>query len=177
MSGGEPITHSGGAGVISGEVLAQVSRSLVQMHKECYGKGPTKARTYASGDLVVCILEGGFTRSERTLREHGREDAVQDQREALQEALRQRFIETVETLLDRKVVTFISGVESSTETSAEVFLLEPSEPDLGDEHEAVASWGAQVRRQARFLRREQAELREEQASARERRREIRDSER
>jgi uncharacterized protein YbcI len=43
---------------ISGEVHAEISRSMVRLYTECYGKGPTKARTYSSGDLLVCLLEG-----------------------------------------------------------------------------------------------------------------------
>jgi uncharacterized protein YbcI len=151
----------------SGEIFAEISRSLVRLHKECYGKGPTKARTYASGDLVVCILEGGFTAGERTLRAHGREDAVIEQREAFQEALRYRFIETVEELVGRKVVTFISGVDPHSETSAELFVLEsPDHPEVGDEKDALANWGNQVRRQARLLRDEQVSLRDAQESLR-----------
>jgi uncharacterized protein YbcI len=130
---------------IGGELLAEISRRMVHLYKECYGKGPEKARTYASDNLLVCVLEGGFTRGERTLRKYGREDAVQVQREAFQDVLRRRFVETVEALVDRKVVAFISGVDTRSETSAELFLLEPPTPEVGDESEAFARWGAQAR--------------------------------
>jgi uncharacterized protein YbcI len=129
-------------------------------------QGPTRARTYAADNLLVCVLEGGFTKGERTLRDHGHEDAVQDQRELFQEVLRKRFVETVEQLVQRKVVTFISGVDTQTETSAELFMLEPSGLDVGDETTALAGWGDQVRRQTRTLRAEHAALREEQARLR-----------
>jgi uncharacterized protein YbcI len=158
---GDVTTQSG-----SGELLADVSRALVHLYKECYGKGPTKARTYASGDLIVCLLEGGFVRAERTLRDAGRGDAVSDQREALQEVLRSRFVGTIEELTGRKVTTFISGVDLETETNAELFVLEPSELDTGDEHEAIGAWAEQTRRQARILRGEQAMLRHEQTGLR-----------
>jgi uncharacterized protein YbcI len=150
----------------SGEALAEISRALVALYKEAYGKGPTKARTYISGDLVVCLLEGGFVRAEKTLRDAGRGDAVSDQREALQVVLRQRFVEIIEELTGRKVSTFISGVDLETEMNAEVFVLEPVELDTGDEHEAVSAWADQTRRQSRVLRSEQAALRDEQAGLR-----------
>jgi len=108
----------------SGELLAEVSRSMVQLYKELYGKGPTKARTYLTDDLVVCVLEGGFHRSERTLLEHGQAEPVLSQREAVQETMRDSFIRLIERLLDRKVVSFISGVDTATETSADLFVLE-----------------------------------------------------
>lgn len=146
--------------------MAEISRSLVGLHKECYGKGPTKARTYVSGDLVVCILKGGFTEGERALREAGRADAVVGQREAFQEALRERFIETIEHLVGQKVVTYISGVDPMSETCAEIFLIDSEQSGTGDEREAITGWGEQVRRQSRALREEQIALREAQAALR-----------
>lgn len=157
MSGGDVTTKSG-----SGELLADISRALVHLYKECYGKGPTKARTYISGDLIVCLLEGGFVRAERTLRDAGRGDAVSDQREALQEVLRSRFVETIEEVTERKVNTFISGVDLQTETNAELFVLEPLELDTGDEHDAIGAWAEQTLRQASALGGEQGSLHGEQ---------------
>ena len=143
----------------SGELLADISRALVHLYKECYGKGPTKARTYVSGDLVVCLLEGGFVKAERTLRDAGRGDAVSDQREVLQEVLRSHFVGTIEDLTGRKVITFISGVDVQTATNAELFVLEPLELDIGNEREAIGAWAEQLRRQARVLRSESSRTR------------------
>jgi uncharacterized protein YbcI len=123
----EPLRHAPIA-MPPGELLAEISRSMVQLYKESYGKGPTKARTYMTADLVVCVLEGGFHRAERTLLEHGQEEPVLAQREAVQDMLRDGFVELIERLVGRKVVSFISGVDAATETSAEVFVLEPAEP-------------------------------------------------
>jgi uncharacterized protein YbcI len=114
----------------AGELLAEISRSMVQLYKELYGKGPTKARTYITGDLVVCVLEGGFHRGERALLEHGQDETVLTQREAVQETMRDRFVELIERLVDRKVVSFISGVDAATETSADLFVLESPTDEL-----------------------------------------------
>jgi uncharacterized protein YbcI len=114
----------------AGELLAEISRSMVQLYKELYGKGPTKARTYITDDLVVCVLEGGFHRGERALLEHGQDETVVTQREAVQETMRDRFVELIERLVDRKVVSFISGVDAATETSADLFVLESSADEL-----------------------------------------------
>ena len=112
-----------------GELLAEISRSMVQLYKELYGKGPSKARTYMTDDLVVCVLEGGFHRGELALFERGQQGPVVTQREAVQETMRHRFIELIERLVDREVVSFVSGVDAGTETSADVFVLE-SAPDV-----------------------------------------------
>jgi uncharacterized protein YbcI len=57
-------------------------------------------------------------------------EPVVTQREAVQETMRDRFIELIERLLNRKVVSFISGVDAATETSADLFVLESSASDL-----------------------------------------------
>jgi len=40
-----------------GEIRATISRQIVRLQAEYYGKGPTKAKTYISEDLVVVVLE------------------------------------------------------------------------------------------------------------------------
>ena len=150
----------------SGEVLADISLSMVELYKESYGKGPTRARTYMSDDLVVCLLQGTLTAHERTLRDGGRGHAVTEQRETLQDVLRDQFVETIEALTGRKVITSISGLDLGTETDAQLFVLEPIGRDTGDEHDAVTAWAGQTRRQARLLQEEQAALRERQARLR-----------
>lgn len=130
---GPPIT------AISGDQLGDISRALVKLYKDCYGKGPTKARTYMTGDLVVCLLQGGFLKGEKTLRDAGRGEAVSDTRAAMQDVLRPRIIDTIEDITERKVLTLISGVDVQNETTAEVFVLEPLELETGDEHRALAA--------------------------------------
>ena len=145
----------------SGELSAQISRAIVQLYKECYGKGPTKARTHFGGDLVVCLLQGGFVQAEKT------REAFLTLGRDVQETLREQFIGTVEELTGRRVVTFISGVDVHSETNAELFVLEAAPPDMGDERQAVAAWAEQTRRKSRDLRSEAARTRHQQAARRE----------
>jgi uncharacterized protein YbcI len=108
------------------ELLWEISRSIVRLHKEHIGQGPRKARTYIGDDLVVCVLQGGFTKGERTLLAYGRTGAVMQQRQVLEEALRQPLIDAVERLVGRKVVGSTGGVQPDVEISTTVFLLEPA---------------------------------------------------
>jgi uncharacterized protein YbcI len=139
-----------GEELTEGSKLGQISRRMVQVHKECYGRGPTKAHTVLSDDVLVCILQGGYLQTERTLRAAGRTDIVSDQRHAMQEVLEERFIAAVEETLGRRVLSFLSANDGEREYTAEVFILEPSEadPDLGSEREAIENWAAQTRRQS-----------------------------
>jgi uncharacterized protein YbcI len=148
---------------LEGSDFADVSRRLVQLHKEVYGRGPTKARSFMSDDVLVCLLEGGYMPMERALREHGRGDLVNENREAMQDVMRERFVAEVEDITGRKVKAFMSTADQHSELAAEVFVFDGPDPELGSEEQAISGWGDQVRRQSRELREKQAELREEQA--------------
>jgi uncharacterized protein YbcI len=107
------------------QALAAISESLVSLHREYYGKGPTKAKTFFMDDTVLCLLRGGFTVVERTLIENGREQAVHDIRHSFQLAMEERFTNVVEDALGRKVVAYMSQVHNDPDVSAELFVLEP----------------------------------------------------
>ena len=110
-----------------GDLLAAISGRIVSLHKDYYGKGPTKAKTYYQGDLLVVLLRGGFTRVEETLRAEGRGEDVIEQRMAFQEVMRPRYVEAVEELTGRKVVGFMSGSQQDPDMISEVFVLEPTD--------------------------------------------------
>ena len=114
---------------LEGPVLAEVSRRLVQLHKESYGRGPTKARSFMSEDVLVCLLEGGFLPAERTLRDHGHAELVTNSREAMQDVLRDQFVEAIAAVTGRRVLAFMSATDEQHEMSTEVFVLEPEEPE------------------------------------------------
>ncbi len=113
-----------------GSHLAAVSRRIVGLVKQHYGKGPTGARTYQCGNLVVVLLAGGYTPVERTLIASGRPDAVSAQRGAFQEAMRPLFKRVVEEELRRPVIAFMSASHNDPDLSAELFILEDEDGDL-----------------------------------------------
>jgi uncharacterized protein YbcI len=107
----------------SGDVRTAVSDGLVALLKEFYGRGPEQAKTYVNDDLVVCLLRGGFTPVEQTLREGGYGDEVIRQRMAFQEVMRSRFQQVVEDATGRRVVGFMSGNQQDPDMICEVFVL------------------------------------------------------
>lgn len=119
--------------------LANISRRVVQLHKEFYGKGPTKAKTYYQGDLVVVILRGGFTKVEETLLHEGRGDAVITQRMEFQQVMVDRFSEVITEELGRTVVAFMSGSHQEPDVIAEIFLLDEAEESGGDERHGAST--------------------------------------
>lgn len=126
--------HSPASDSLQGEVLSSISRQFVQLHTEFYGKGPTKAKTYVDGDLVVVLLRGGFTRVEKTLLDQGRGKAVIEQRMEFQEVMRARYSEVIGEATGRKVIAFMSGSHQEPDLLAEVFVLEPT----GEGYEVLA---------------------------------------
>ena len=54
-----------------GEMLAAISTRIVGLLREHYGRGPSRAKTYAMDDCVVCVLRNGFTAHERTIVDSG----------------------------------------------------------------------------------------------------------
>ncbi len=114
-----------------GEILTAVSDGLVALFKEFYGKGPTRAKTYYEDDLVVCLLRGGFTRVEETLRDAGRGHEVILQRMAFQDVMRDRFEAVIQQATGRRVVGFMSGNQQDPDMLCEIFVLAPT--DLVDD--------------------------------------------
>jgi uncharacterized protein YbcI len=113
-----------------GPLLEEISRRIVQLYKESYGKGPTRARTYWQDDVITVVVRGGFTPDERTLREAGRGEAVLEHRVQFHQAMRTRFRQEVEQLTGRTVIGVMSGVQvEEPEMAAQVFVLETSPGD------------------------------------------------
>jgi uncharacterized protein YbcI len=115
-----PQQHDGSDGV-----HAQISREMVRLYKELFGRGPTKARTTISRDLVICTLEDTQTPAERSLVRLGEHQRLRDTRTFFQHASETEFCEAIEKLTGRKVRAFVSGMDVEKDVSAEVFYLRP----------------------------------------------------
>jgi uncharacterized protein YbcI len=106
-------------------VKAAISREMVRLYKEQFGRGPTKARTeFAGPDIVLATLEDSFTPAERRLAQMGQVDRVRDMRTYFQHATEGEFCDAVERILGRRVRGFTSGIDVARDISTECFLLE-----------------------------------------------------
>jgi uncharacterized protein YbcI len=107
-------------------VRAEISRAMVRLYKEQFGRGPTKARTeFAGPDIVVCTLEDSFTPAERRLAEMGEHQRLRDTRLYFQHATEDKFCGAIEEIVNRKVRAFNSATNTREDVSVEVFHLEP----------------------------------------------------
>lgn len=108
-----------------GSQLANVSNAVVQIFSECYGRGPTKAKTYMFDNYVVTVLEDILTTVEETLVKNGEEELVRKVRLTFQEAVAERFTGAVEQHLGRRVMNYHSQVIFEPPTGFEFFVLDP----------------------------------------------------
>lgn len=110
-----------------GTDLGAVSREMVRLFKEQFGRGPTRARAHWAGpDTVVCVLEDTLTPAERKLVELGEHQAVREMRMALQHATVPEFCAPVEGITGRKVRAFTSALDTVADGLAlEVWVLHP----------------------------------------------------
>ena len=119
----------------SGVQLAEITNGLVHLHREYYGKGPTKAKTYAVDDTILCMLHGGFSTVEQTLMADGKMREVEATRRSFQRTMRARFVAVVETAVERRVIGYMSQVNADPDVALELFLLAPAGEPLQGAHE------------------------------------------
>ena len=106
---------------------AMISTSAVQLLHEYTGRGPTKAKTVISEDLVTILVADTLTRGERKLVDNDDADEVLQLRHHYQRIMRAELVAVVERQLERKVIAFMSQNHIAPDLAVEVFVLEPTE--------------------------------------------------
>jgi uncharacterized protein YbcI len=110
-------------------VMAEISREMVRIYKEQFGRGPTKAKAaFAGPDTVVCTLEHSLTPVEVKLVQLGEHQRLRDIRLFFQHATERQFREVIERLLQREIRAFVSGMDVEADVSDEIFHLIPIGP-------------------------------------------------
>lgn len=105
-------------------LTSAISNAVVRLYAEHIGRGPTKARTVVSRNLVTVVLEDTFTKGERALLRAGERDAVLTTRRAYQRALREPLTEAIEELMSRTVIAVLSDHHDDPDVAVENFVLE-----------------------------------------------------
>lgn len=106
---------------------AAISNLVVRTLSEYTGRGPTKARTYCSDDIVTVVLQDTLTRGERSLVNDGSKDVVLTTRKAFQTTMRHDLIAGVEEILGRRVQAFMRDNHIDPDIAVEVFVIAPQE--------------------------------------------------
>jgi uncharacterized protein YbcI len=106
--------------------LSQITRAMVAIYKEQFGRGPRLAHShYAGPNAIVCFLEGSLTPLEQGLADAGEHARLREMRLWFQYAAEAQFRGAVETITRREVVSFQSGIDTDADVSVETFILAP----------------------------------------------------
>jgi uncharacterized protein YbcI len=106
--------------------LRQVSRAMVRIYKEQFGRGPDRVHShYAGADVIVCMLEDTLTPVERSLKTLDEHQRLRDIRMLFQYTAEDAFRGAVEEITGRRVVAFVSGLDVRADVATELFQLEP----------------------------------------------------
>lgn len=108
-----------------GTIASAISGAVVQLMREYTGRGPTRARTYISGDLISVVLQDTLTMGERSLVRDGEVDLVLASRKAFQRTMSQQMIAAVEEHSGRHVLAFLSSNHIDPDIAIESFVLIP----------------------------------------------------
>jgi uncharacterized protein YbcI len=107
--------------------LRDISRAMVRLYKEQFGRGPESVSTHYSGpDVIVSILGNSLSPVERSMRDMGEQQRLRDIRVMFQHATEPQFREAVERITGRRVIGFMSGIDVEHDLSSEVFTLQPA---------------------------------------------------
>ena len=109
--------------------LALVSRAMIAIYKEQFGRGPERARSYYAGpDSLICFLEKTLTPVELSLQTMDEHQRLRDIRMLFQYTAEKQFRGAVEEITGRRVVAFISGIDTHADIASEQFVFEPEAP-------------------------------------------------
>jgi uncharacterized protein YbcI len=121
---GWPSIGPGGDKPVRGELNAAVARAVVRIHRDCVGRGPTKARAFFHDNVVVVVLEDVLVTVERTLLAAGRDDSVIRLRQEVLETMRPDLIAAVESLSMRNVTAMMGDTNLTPDMASLIFVLD-----------------------------------------------------
>lgn len=113
------------ASLDGGALNQAIANEIGRLLADFTGRGASTSRAFVHDDVVVCLLEHSLTKAERNLLAAGQTEVVRRLRDVFQTTMETDLVAIVERLTGRRVRTFVSGSNVSTDTSTEVFLLEP----------------------------------------------------
>jgi uncharacterized protein YbcI len=111
----------------SGPSGLAIANHIVQLLSEYTGRGPTKARTTFSHNLVTVVVQDLLGKGERSLVRDGKATLVLDLRRAYQETMRDEFTAGVEEITGRRVIAFLSANHIDPDIAIESFVLAPED--------------------------------------------------
>jgi uncharacterized protein YbcI len=110
-----------------GPKLAAISTLTIRLFGQYTGRGPSKARTFVDGDMVVVVLQDTLTAGELALVDYDRAEIVLATRRLFQEMMSSELIAGIEQILQRTVIAFLSANHIDPDIAIGGFVLAPGE--------------------------------------------------
>jgi uncharacterized protein YbcI len=108
--------------------LSQISRAMVAIYKEQFGRGPRLVHSHFAGaNAITCFLEGTLTAAEQTLSTMGEQQRLRETRMLFQYAAEVEFRSAVEEATGREVIAFLSAIDVCADVASEIFMLAPTD--------------------------------------------------
>lgn len=107
-----------------GELNAAVTREVIRIQSENHGRGPKKAFSFHSGNLLITVLEEVLTPAERKLAGSGESDAVLKMRRLYQRTMAPEMKESIEAVTGRRVTAFMNDNHIEPDMAVEIFILD-----------------------------------------------------
>ena len=115
------------------QLLTAINDAMIVFHERYHHRKPAATKTSMLGDdLIACVMSGVYTDVEKTLIEIQQQTIVQQTRNAFQNAMQDKFINTVQDLSGRNVLAFISNHHVGPDVEIELFFLTPDADDHSD---------------------------------------------
>lgn len=112
-----------------GQTVAKaISREIVALQKNHFGRGPVSLRTYLLDDAILVLLHGGSAAFEQTLAQTGGANIAAQMRAAVNDVVRPEYTAAIERAIGRKVIGFMSGSQQAPDLESLVFVLEKAAP-------------------------------------------------
>jgi uncharacterized protein YbcI len=107
-----------------------ISTEIVQLFRQRFGRGPTKAQTHLDDRYVVCFLRDVQTPEDDALMIQGRADLVKAARDHIRAGANDELIAIVERHTGRRVECALSDHDPERNLTALVFPLFPPAGDV-----------------------------------------------
>jgi uncharacterized protein YbcI len=126
-------------------LLRRLSRETVRIQKTGFGKGPESVKSYLFDDLLLVVMRDGLTVAEKSMVAFGQEDLVRNFRQQFENEMTSRFVDMVEEVTGRKVLTYQSQIMFDPDIVVEMFVFDraidsgfASAESRGDEEDDAA---------------------------------------
>jgi uncharacterized protein YbcI len=103
---------------------SSISNAMIRLRRDAFGKGPARARTYACGAIVFCVLDDGLTPAEVSLKRMGREDVVRRERMSLTPAMAGEVVSEVEQITGATVLQYVSQIVFDPDMTVDILVLD-----------------------------------------------------